>query len=109
MVLILNVLLIYSLDFMRRDNGFQRKSYFFMCPEVILLIVGYKWIRFMKKEWYWFPTINSSMNMTYHHEVVENVRPTKLFGGYGLLCNSQPHQLCFLGCDQLFLIPDTWV
>lgn len=44
--------------------------------------------RIMKKEWYWFPTINDSMNATYH-QVVEN-HPDQLiiFGGYGTLVNS---------------------
>ena len=89
MVSFLMFFLIYSPEFYEKRQWFKKKVVF-LCVQVILLIVGYKWLGFMKREWYWFPTINDSMNATYH-QVVEN-HPDQLiiFGGYGTLVNSQP-------------------
>ena len=97
MVSFLMFFLIYSPEFYEKRQWFKKKVVF-LCVQVILLIVGYKWIGFMKKEWYWFPTINDSMNATYH-QVVEN-HPDQLiiFGGYGTLVNSQPSLSTFRIC-----------
>ena len=89
MVSFLMFFLIYAPEFYEKRQWFKKKVVF-LCVQGILLIVGYKWLEFMNQEWYWFPTINDSMNVTYH-QVVEN-HPDQLiiFGSYGTLVNAQP-------------------
>ena len=89
MVSFLMFFLIYAPEFYEKRQWFKKKVVF-LCVQGILLIVGYKWLEFMNQEWYWFPTINDSMNLTYH-QVVEN-HPDQLiiFGSYGTLVNAQP-------------------
>ena len=89
MVSFLMFFLIYAPVFYEKRQWFKKKVVF-LCAQVILLMVGYKWLEFMNQEWYWFPTINDSVNVTYHEVVEEHPDQLIIFGGYGMLVNSQP-------------------
>lgn len=89
MVSFLMFFLIYAPEFYEKRQWFKKKVVF-LCVQGILLIVGYKWLEFMNQEWYWFPTINDSMNVTYHQVVENHPNQLTIFGGYGTLVNSQP-------------------
>lgn len=89
MVSFLMFFLIYAPEFYEKRQWFKKKVVF-LCIQGILLIVGYKWLEFMNQEWYWFPTINDSMNVTYHQVVEQHPDQLIIFGGYGTLVNAQP-------------------
>jgi len=89
MVSFLMFFLIYAPVFYEKRQWFKKKVVF-LCAQVILLMVGYKWLEFMNQEWYWFPTINDSVNVTYHEVVEEHPDQLIIFGGYGMLVNAQP-------------------
>lgn len=89
MVSFLMFLLIYSPVFYEKRKWFKKKV-LFLCVQGIFLIIGYKWLEFMNQEWYWFPTIQESMNPKYYQVVKNHPDQLIVFGGYGTLVNSQP-------------------